>query len=89
MELFDKIIDKKLTVRRLNITANNVLPEEEGAYQYDLFTSADELREERSLQEAMLSIKKRYGNNAVLRGTSLVEGATARERNGQIGGHKA
>ena len=89
MELYDKIIDKKLTVRRLNITANNVLPEEEGAYQYDLFTSADELNEERSLQEAMLSIKKRFGNNAVLRGTSLVEGATARERNGQIGGHKA
>ncbi|MBQ6230852.1 MAG: DNA methylase [Eubacterium sp.] len=89
MELYDKIIDKKLTVRRLNITANNVLPEEEGAYQYDLFTSADELKEERSLQEAMLSIKKRFGNNAVLRGTSLVEGATARERNGQIGGHKA
>ncbi|MCR5148306.1 MAG: DNA methylase [Eubacterium sp.] len=89
MLLFDRIINPALTVRRLNVTANNVLPEEEGAYQYDMFTSPEKLKEERNLQEAMLSIKKKFGNNAILRGTSFIDGATARERNGQIGGHKA
>ncbi|MCR4609854.1 MAG: DNA methylase [Eubacterium sp.] len=89
LEVFDRIINKNLTVRRLNVTANNVLPEEEGSYQYDMFTSPEKLKEERNLQEAMLSIKKRFGSNAVLRGTSYIEGATARERNGQIGGHRA
>ena len=89
LRAFDKVIDKNLTVRRLNVTAGNVLPEEEGAYQFDIFTSPEKLKEERSLQEAMLSIKKRFGSNAILRGTSYIEGATARERNSQIGGHKA
>ena len=89
MNLFDKIINKNLTIRRLNISANNVLPEEEGSYQYDIFTSPEALQEEKNLQEAMLSIRKKFGNNAVLRGTSLMEGATAKDRNSQIGGHKA
>ena len=89
LQVFDKIINKNLTIRRLTVNANNVLPEEEGSYQYDMFTSPETLREERNLQEAMLSIKKRFGSNAILRGTSYIEGATARERNGQIGGHRA
>ncbi|HBE10287.1 MAG TPA: hypothetical protein DCY81_07115 [Lachnospiraceae bacterium] len=89
MQLYDRIVNPALTLRRLNVTACNVLPEEEGAYQYDLFTTPEKLSEERKLQEAMLSIKKKFGSNAILRGTSFVEGATARERNSQIGGHKA
>lgn len=89
MQMYDRIVNPALTLRRLNVTACNVLPEEEGAYQYDLFTTPEKLSEERKLQEAMLSIKKKFGSNAILRGTSFVEGATARERNSQIGGHKA
>jgi DNA polymerase V len=59
----------------------------------DLFTDYDtrdqELEKERKLQEAMLSVKKKYGKNAILKGTNLQEGATTRDRNRQIGGHKA
>ena len=105
MELFDSIVDKKLLVRRMYVVANNIIPEglvtaDEDEYQFDLFTDyeaqerarikeAAELERERSLQNAMLSIKKRYGKNAILKGTNLEEGATAIERNNQIGGHKA
>ena len=49
----------------------------------------EELKKERSIQNAVLGLQKRYGKNAVLKGTNFKEGATARERNGQIGGHKA
>ena len=92
-------------MRRLYLTANHTVPEasvqEKDTYeQLELFTDYEALEQqrqagkaqrekERKLQEAMLSIKKKYGKNAILKGTSLEEGATARERNRQIGGHKA
>lgn len=98
--LFERIASEKLLVRRLNLTACQVLPQ--GAQpaaccqQLDLFTddaarqAQDEaLAREKRVQETLLSIKKKYGNNAIVLGMSLEEGATARERNQQIGGHKA
>ncbi len=87
MQLYDRIVDKNLLVRRINITANNVL---KNSYeQFDLFTDPEQLERERRLQLAALSIQKKYGKNALLKGTSLLEGATTRDRNRQIGGHKA
>ena len=105
-ELFDRIVDKNLLVRRLNIVANHVLPEadapkkNDGFVQFDLFTdyAALELKQEREraelerekkMQKAMLTIKKKFGKNAILKGMNLEEGATAKDRNRQIGGHKA
>ncbi len=99
-ELFDKITDKSLLVRRINITVGKVLPEDnvpETVTQLELFsdnpadTEEDECRreKERRMQETLLSIKHRFGKNAILKGTNFDEGATGRERNNQIGGHKA
>ena len=105
-ELFDRIVDKNLLVRRMYVVANHVLPEadapkkNDGAVQLDLFTdyAAQEekqkaedaaLERERKLQKAALAIKKKYGRNAILKGMNLQEGATAKDRNAQIGGHKA
>ena len=63
--------------------------EREQFRQYDLFTNPEEADRERKIQEAAIKIKKRYGKNALLRGTDLQENATMKERNEQIGGHKA
>ncbi|MDY3826442.1 MAG: DNA methylase [Lachnospiraceae bacterium] len=104
--LYDRIVDKNLLIRRMNITANNIVEEKaaqqkNNSYQQlDLFTdyAAEEEQEkqealrldrERKLQEATITIKKKYGKNAILKGMSLQEGATAKNRNEQIGGHKA
>lgn len=105
MELFDRIVDPNLLVRRLNVTANRVVEEsgirEEVHYeQLDLFTDyaaqaqkreeeEEALQREKRIQHAVLDIKKKYGKNAILKGMNLQEGATALERNNQIGGHKA
>ena len=105
LELFDRIVDKNLLVRRLYLTANRVteegaVPPEDAMEQLDLFTDQKaaqaekqakeaELAREKKLQKAMLGIKSKYGKNAILKGTNLVDGATAAERNGRIGGHKA
>ena len=105
LSLYDRIINKSLLVRRVNISANNLRSESERenesrAIQLDFFTDfseaekrktkADEkYRKEKRKQNAVISIKKRYGGNAILRGISFEEGATAVERNTQIGGHKA
>lgn len=100
MELFDRIIDKSLFARRLTIAACNVIreediPENEYCEQLSLFDTENisdddkTLERERALQEAMLKIKHKYGKNAVLKGTNYTEGATAKDRNRQIGGHKA
>ena len=102
-ELFDRITDERLLVRRLTICANRVVPAgavREEQQQLDFFTDFEEeerrlsaekaeLQRENSLQLAMLRMKERYGKNAVLRGASLCDGATARSRNQQIGGHRA
>ena len=87
-ELFDRIASRNLTVRRITIAANRVV-KDQGILQVDLFTDTSKLEREKSLQETMLGIKKKFGKNAVLKGTNYLEGATMRERNGQIGGHKA
>ncbi len=99
--LYDKIADKKLCVRKLAISVDDIVPKEQAeennkCIQLDLFTSNDditntqtELERENKVQNAVVTIKKKYGKNAVLKGTSLQEGATAIQRNGQIGGHKA
>lgn len=103
--LFERIADPKLLVRRLNMAAEHVVPEAEARgqtqfEQMDLFTDyaalqkqreeeETRLERERKMQNAVLEIKKKFGKNAILRGMNLEEGATARDRNGQIGGHKA
>lgn len=101
MELFDRIVDKDLLIRRVNLAANNVLDEEvigeKGNFQQlDLFTDYEvqkqeeaELERERKVQEATLTIREKYGKNAILKGMNLEEGATTIDRNKQIGGHKA
>lgn len=105
LELFDRIVDKTLLVRRINMAATHVIPEtdvkNEVQYeQLDLFTDynamqkqkekeSEELDREKKLQHAMLEIKKKYGKNAILKGMNLQEGATARDKNNQIGGHRA
>lgn len=100
-ELYDRIINKNLLTRRINLTANKVVSEEtaekENSYtQIDLFTNytAEEEKHEKELQErelqrSILSIKKKYGKNAILKGMNFEEGATTIERNSQIGGHKS
>lgn len=104
LKLYDRITDPRLTVRRMYLGFNHVIPEQEAksaprAEQLDLFTFEDSVKEkeaaeqklekERKLQEAMLKIKGKYGKNAILPATSYQDGATARLRNAQIGGHKA
>ena len=86
--LFDQITDKALTVRRITIAANRVV-KDEGIFQVDLFTDTSKLEKEKKLQDVMLGIKKKFGKNAVLKGTNYLDGATTRERNKTIGGHKA
>lgn len=105
LELYDKIVDRNLMVRRMYVVANHVVPEQsisdEQTYeQLDMFTDyealenqrkqeAMELESEKNIQKAMLKIKKKYGKNAILKGINFEEGATTIERNGQVGGHKA
>lgn len=86
--LFDRIVDRGLTVRRVTITANWVV-EDRGIMQMDLFTDVSKLEKEKNLQNVMVKLKQKYGKNAVLKGTNFLEGATMRERNQQIGGHRA
>lgn len=103
-ELFDRIVDKNLLVRRVNITAAHVMEETAAEKQapfeqLDLYTDysaaqakeaeeAASLTREKKMQKAMLTIKKKYGKNAILKGMNLTKGATTTERNNQIGGHK-
>lgn len=89
MELFHEIVDKRLTVRRVNVAAIRVLKETAVPQQLDLFTDTQQEQQEKELQRTLLKLRKRYGNNAVLKGLNYRQGATTRERNSQIGGHKA
>lgn len=105
LSLYDSIVDKELLIRRVNMSVNKVVSEGmyvkvEESQQLDLFTDFEEeqqrkkehekaLDDEKHLQQAMLDIKKKFGKNALLKGTSLQDGATAQQRNRQIGGHKA
>lgn len=95
--LFDRIIDKPLLIRRITINFAHVKEAPEETYvQLDLFTDYETIEMEREknerisrLQDAVCEIKSRYGNNAILKGTNLLEESTMRERNKQIGGHRA
>ncbi len=103
--LYDQIVDKNLLIRRINITANKLVDERKVSAtvefeQLDLFTDYQarekeeakeeaDLEREKRMQRAMLDIKKKFGKNAILKGMNLQEGATAKDRNEQIGGHKA
>ena len=105
LELYDRIVDQRLLVRRITITANHVVSEsaaqeKNGFEQLSLFDNdpdepqkkqqeQEELEREKKMQKAVLDIKKKFGKNAILKGMNLQEGATAVERNSQIGGHKA
>ena len=89
MCLFDRIVDRNLAARRVNVTAIRVAREQEVAPQMDLFTDARAREQEVRLQKAIIGLRKRYGKNIVLKGHDFQEGATTRERNGQIGGHRA
>lgn len=105
MELFESIVDKNLLIRRVSISANNVLEEgsieqKDEVEQLNLFTDYKEVGEEkkeeeaellkeRKIQETILNIKEKYGKNAALKGVNLKKGATTIDRNRQIGGHKA
>lgn len=86
--LFEKITNPSLSIRKIAICAAHLTPEEENR-QMDMFSDPARQSRERSLQRAMVEIKGKFGKNAVLRGASYLEGATMRERNSQIGGHKA
>ena len=91
-ELFDRIADPSLLVRRMYVVAARVVDESRArAVQLDLFEEpgAEDDGRERSRQEAILEIRRKFGKNAILTGTNFDEGATGRERNEQIGGHKA
>ena len=87
LNLYDEIVAKDLFVRRVNLTANNVVPS--GFEQMSLFSDSAQMQREQKMQKAVLDIQKKYGKNAILKGTDLQEGATTKERNRQIGGHKA
>ena len=87
LKLFDKIVDRKLTARRLNISAIRVAKEADYPVQFDLFSDYAREKRERNLSRAIIAMHRKYGKNAVLRGHDLLEGATQIERNGQIGGH--
>jgi DNA polymerase V len=105
-DLYERIINKKLLIRRINVTANHVIraedikDESQNAEQMNIFVDYEQvdrqrkqerasLEREKRMQKAVIGIKKKYGKNAILKGMNLQEGATAKERNGQIGGHKA
>lgn len=106
MALYDRIMNQRLSVRRINVTAAHVVPESEAknqptiCEQISMFddpiedqnqSTEDTVAEEKEkrIQRALLDIKKKYGKNAILKGMNLEEGATAKDRNRQIGGHKA
>ncbi|MCH5152063.1 MAG: DNA methylase [Clostridiales bacterium] len=103
MELYDRIVDRNLLVRRMYVVANHVLDAndapQERYQQLDIFTNYDEAEEikereeaaqqkEESMQKTVLTIHKKYGKNSLIKGMNMEEGATTVERNNQIGGHK-
>jgi DNA polymerase V len=104
-DAYESIVDRNLLVRRINITACRILPEnaveeinepEQLTFFEDFEekerreeTEKNELERERRMQDALVNIRHKYGKNAILKGMNFIEGATAKDRNRQIGGHKA
>ncbi|MCR5607963.1 MAG: hypothetical protein K6G26_02740 [Lachnospiraceae bacterium] len=104
MELYDRIVNKSYYIRRMSVTANHVIFEteykkQEQYKQLDLFSYMEfeeneknkkaEEEKDKDMQKAVLKVKKKYGKNSLVKGMSLLENATAMDRNKQIGGHKA
>lgn len=101
MELFSRIVNENLLIRKINMSVNHVIPEKDANNKYEQISlfdiispeekkvSQEQLRKEKDMQKAVLEIKNRFGKNAILKGMSLQDGATAIDRNNQIGGHKA
>ena len=104
VELYDNIVNKKLLVKRINVSFNNLIDEsnikKKKYFQFDLFSNTEEVNEnnlneeknlklENKLQHVMLNLKEKYGKNSILKAHDLIEGATTIDRNNQIGGHKA
>ncbi len=105
LRLFDRIVNPDLLIRRLTIGVYHVIPEDQARHrhkevEYNLFTDMEQvareqrqeneqLERERAMQETLLDIKKKFGKNAILKGLNFADGATAKDRNAQIGGHKA
>ena len=87
VQLYERIMNKVTPIHRFTVTFNNVV--DEVYKQYDLFTNLEDVEKEYKMQKAMLDIKDKFGKNAILKGMNLQEGATTRERNRQIGGHKS
>lgn len=85
--LYRQIVDRYTGIRRIEICANRV--KVESYLQYNLFMDMETVEKEKNLQKAVLSVQKRYGKNAIMRGANLLDCSTYRERNGQIGGHRA
>ena len=99
LRLYDRIVQPQLLIRKLNLAANHVLSGEQRGpvlQEFDLFADQEEQEQrqlweqkEKKMQQALLQIKGKYGKNAILKGMNFLEKATAKERNEQIGGHKA
>ena len=89
LALYDRIVKPDITIRRITIAANNLKNEDSTYVQFDIFTDVKKEEQEKKLQKAMIEIQDRFGKNAMLKGTDLLEGATAIERNSQIGGHRS
>lgn len=101
MQLYERVINKELLTRRINVTANNVInvsdiKKKKSFEQIDLFTDYTKKEQEhkneikeRNLQKAMINIKGRYGKNAIIKGMNLQEAGTTIDRNAQVGGHRA
>ena len=87
LELFDAIARREVPIRRLSIDFPGVVGEQNQGY--DFFTDWDAVEREKQREKAVLALTEKYGRNAVLRGTNFLEGATQRERNEMIGGHRA
>ena len=88
LKQFDEKTDHRLLYRRLGVCADEVV-DDVGALQMNLFVDVEKLRRDKQIQGAMLEVRRKYGPNAVFKGMNLLDGATALERNQQIGGHRA
>ena len=89
LALYDRIIKPGVTVRRVTIAANSLKNETDTYIQYDIFSDPKKDEQEKKLQQALVEIQDKYGKNAILKGTNYMDGATTRERNSQIGGHRS
>ncbi|MGI5873066.1 MAG: DNA repair protein [Bacillota bacterium] len=91
MDLYDRVVDPRREIRRLNLCCNNIMPDD-GVRQPSLFDDGpddEKLRRNHELQKTVIDLKDRFGKNTILKAMDLTEGATAMERNNQIGGHKS